>query len=91
MDINHIAKLSRIKLAGKEKKKLEKDISAVLDFFGKLQELNTEKVDPIAHITGLENVMRKDRAVKTDEKTRQRLLDSAPETQDGYVKVKSVL
>jgi len=39
MDIKHIAKLARLGLTGKERKKFQKELSAILDFVEKLNEV----------------------------------------------------
>lgn len=59
-DIKHIAGLARIRLSEKEKEKYSEEFGAILGYIDKLKEVNTEGVEPVAHITGLENVMRKD-------------------------------
>lgn len=81
--VEETAKLARLKA----EKGFQKDLSAILDFMEKLNELKTDKIEPIAHITGLENVTRKDKAASF----KKDLLSLAPQKEKGYVKVKSVL
>lgn len=83
--VEETAGLARLKA----EKGFQKDLSAVLDFMEKLNELKTDKVEPIAHITGLENITRKDKAASF--KNKKELLDLAPQKENGCVKVKSVL
>lgn len=87
-EIRHIAALARIGLNSKEVEKYQKDLSAVLDYFEKLQELDTEKVKPIGHITGHKNVMREDKADYFEEK--DKIIKQFPDKKDHYAKVKSV-
>ncbi len=91
MDIKHIAKLARLGLTEKERKKFQKELSAVLDFVEKLNEVKTEKVEPTAQVTGLENVSRPDKGRAKSKREGEKLLELAPETKDGYLKVKAVL
>ncbi|HAV11137.1 MAG TPA: Asp-tRNA(Asn)/Glu-tRNA(Gln) amidotransferase subunit GatB [Candidatus Moranbacteria bacterium] len=90
-EIQHIAGLARISLHEKEIEKYQKDLSGVLDYFAELQELDTEKVEPIGHITGMQNVFRSDLFSDFGSIGKDDILKNAPETKDGYVKVKSVL
>lgn len=60
IDIEYIAKLANLSLTPQEKKTFEKQISQILAYISKLQEVDTSKVQPIGHITGLTNVVRGD-------------------------------
>jgi len=90
-EIEHIAGLARIKLAEKEKDKMTKELGAILGYIDKLKEVNTEGVEPIAHITGLTDIFRNDdNPREPDPENIKRLMEQAPSEKDGYVKVKSV-
>jgi len=89
--VNHIAKLARLGLSDKERRKFQKELSAILDFVEKLNEAKTDKVEPTAQVTGLENVSRQDKGRAKSKREREKLLELAPETKDDYVKVKAVL
>lgn len=89
--VEDVAKLARLELTDKDKNKFQKDLSAVLDFIDKLNKVKTDKIQPMAHITGLENISREDEAIEIDKELRNDLLNLAPEVQDGYIKVKSIL
>lgn len=90
-EIQHIAALARIGLNEKEVEKYQKDLSAVLDYFKQLEEVDTDKVEPIGHITGRLNVFRNDACEDFGSLGKEAILKNAPETKDGQVKVKSVL
>ena len=89
-DTEHIAKLSRLDLSGPEKKKFSHELSSILDYVEQLKEVNTEKVEPTAQVTGLTNVMREDKINDCDKKTREAILDNAPTRDGDFIKVKSV-
>ena len=90
-EVEHIAELARIKLAEKEKDKMTKELGAILGYIDKLKEVNTEGVEPIAHIAGLTDVFRSDDNPKEPASENiKRLMEQAPSEKDGYVKVKSV-
>lgn len=90
-EVKSIAGLARIGIEDKELEDYQKNLSAILDYFKELEELDTEKVEPIGHITGRDNVSRKDEKGETVKKERENILNNAPERKDNYVKVKSVL
>ncbi|MFH0805485.1 MAG: Asp-tRNA(Asn)/Glu-tRNA(Gln) amidotransferase subunit GatC [Patescibacteria group bacterium] len=91
MDINHIAKLARLGLSEEEKKNLEKELPNILKFVDKLNEVKADKIDPTTQVTGLENVVRKDKArVKSKQET-EKLLKLVPNIKDRHVKVKAIL
>ena len=90
--VEHIAKLARIELTEKEKEKFTKDLSSILDYVEKLNEVDTSKVEPIAQVTGLENVMREDKEIKSPKsKVKSKLLEQAPSRKGDYVKVPKIL
>lgn len=90
-EVEHIAKLARLGLSEKEKEKFTRELSAILDFVKKLDEVKADKIEPIAQVTGLENVTRKDKGVKKEKKQTDKLLNQAPEIENRNIKVKAVL
>lgn len=90
-DVKNIASLARIGIEDKEIESYQKDLSAILDYFKELQELNTDGIEPIGHITGRGNISREDSREEKSESEREAILKNAPERKDNYVKVKSVL
>ena len=59
-NVEHIAGLARIKLSEKEKEKMASELGAILGYIDKLKEVNTDGVEPIPNIAGMENVLRED-------------------------------
>jgi len=93
IDVNHIAKLARIGITKEEAEKFEMEMSAILDFVAKLNKVNTEGVEPTAHVTGAKNVLRDDEInqMSHDESVKAGILANAPEKEKGCFKVKRVL
>ncbi len=89
-DVEHIAKLARLGISKKEIGKFQKEISLILDYVSQLKKTDTKNVEPISHITGAKNVARKDESQKIDIEKVKKILDEAPETKNGYIKVKTV-
>ncbi len=86
--IEKIAKLSRLELTDAEKEKYADQLSAVLDYVGKLNEVDTENVEITAQVTGLKNVYRKDEVQQCD--FQKELIKQSAESKDNLIKTKSV-
>jgi aspartyl-tRNA(Asn)/glutamyl-tRNA(Gln) amidotransferase subunit C len=87
-EVEKIAKLSRLELNDKEKSKFASQLSAVLNYVEKLNEVNTENVEITAQVTGLENVYRNDKIDQCD--FQADLIKQAAEYEDSLIKTKSV-
>lgn len=89
--VEHIAKLARIKISEKEKELYAKQLAGILDYVGQLKEVNTQDVRETHHIAGVQivNAGRQDRAKEFKEK--EKILRQAPEREGRFWKVKAVL
>jgi aspartyl-tRNA(Asn)/glutamyl-tRNA(Gln) amidotransferase subunit C len=87
-EVEKIAKLSRLELSEAEKDQYAAQLSDVLEYFEKLKEINTEKVETTAQVTGLENVYREDEIDQFDQQ--DELIEQATETDDDLIKTKSI-
>ncbi len=61
-EVLHIARLARLSLSEEEVATFTGQLTKILEYMGKLNELKTEGVEPTAHAISLFNVMREDRA-----------------------------
>ena len=59
-EVKHIANLARIKISEKEGEGLKKDLSSILEYIEKLNEVDTTGVEPLYQTTGLVNSFRSD-------------------------------
>lgn len=93
-EVQHIAKLARLGLKEKELEKMKGELSKILDYIEKLKEVNVKNIEPMSHSIKMENVMRKDLPAKIFRENlggrAKKLLELAPETKNGYLKVKSI-
>lgn len=90
MDVEHTARLARLGLNEQEKEKFSRELTAILAFVEKLKEVDTVNIEPTAQVTGLQNITRPDEAQKEKEHCSQQILTNAPETKEGFIKVKAV-
>ena len=58
--VQHIAALARIALTDAETEAFTRQLSDILDQFQVLQSLDTDGVEPTAHVAGLDTVLRDD-------------------------------
>jgi aspartyl-tRNA(Asn)/glutamyl-tRNA(Gln) amidotransferase subunit C len=88
-DVEKIADLARLKLNEDEKEKMTGQLNLILDYMEKLNELDTDQVEPLAHAQELYNVFRDD-VVKPSLPV-EKALENAPERVDNYFKVPKVI
>lgn len=88
-EIEHIAKLSKLKLAEGEGKLYAEQLSSVLDYVNQLREVDTKNVEPTANVTGLSNVWREDEVEKSG-LTNDDIAKNAPEFKEGNFVVPGV-
>jgi aspartyl-tRNA(Asn)/glutamyl-tRNA(Gln) amidotransferase subunit C len=87
--VRHVAELAKLKLTEAEVALFQEQLSAILDYAERLDELDTEQIPPTAAVLPLHNVMRVD--VPRASFPRATMLSNAPAAQGGFVKVKVVL
>ena len=91
-EVKHVAKLARLGLNSREIEKMQKELSAILEYIEKLKEVNISKVEPTYHSIKVENVVREDKAREDrGERRVRKLLDLTPKIKEDYLKVKSIL
>jgi aspartyl-tRNA(Asn)/glutamyl-tRNA(Gln) amidotransferase subunit C len=87
--VEHVAELAQLALADEEKERFREQLSSILAYAGRLQQVNTDDIPPTATVLPLENVMR-------DDKVRPSLpldavLANAPATENDCFEVPVVL
>jgi aspartyl-tRNA(Asn)/glutamyl-tRNA(Gln) amidotransferase subunit C len=87
--VEHIARLARLQFSDAEKETLSEELSQILQYMEKLNELDTEGVEPLSHPTELVNIMRPDEVQPS--LTQEEALKNAPSKQDGFFKVPKVI
>ena len=87
--IKHISKLSRISVDEKKADKLAGDLNSIFDFIEKLNELNTDKVEPLTSVAETTLKLRNDE-VKSKNIRNQILKNSPDENEDFFVVPKVV-
>ncbi|MDN4595096.1 Asp-tRNA(Asn)/Glu-tRNA(Gln) amidotransferase subunit GatC [Polycladomyces subterraneus] len=86
--VQHVAQLARLALTEKEVEQFTTQLNDILHFAEKLNELNTENVEPTSHVLPLANVLREDEVRPSI--PRDKALANAPEKRDGMFRVPAV-
>jgi aspartyl-tRNA(Asn)/glutamyl-tRNA(Gln) amidotransferase subunit C len=88
-EVRKVAKLSRLELSDAEVEEFTGQLRAILDYVAKMNELDTEDVEPLAHCLAISNVFRAD-FVKESLGT-EKTLANAPERDGEFFKVPKIL
>jgi len=87
--LDRIASLAKINIKDEEREKLKSDMSAILNWVEKLNELDTEDTEPITQMTGEINKLRNDTEVRNV--SREEALKNASHKKDGFFVVPKVI
>ena len=87
--IENLANLARLRFDDSEKEQIKKDLQRMISFVEKLNELNTDGIEPQLHMTDAMNVLREDELEGSI--SREEALKNAPETDGVYFKVPKVI
>jgi len=87
--VRKVAKLSRLELSDNEIEQFSGELSSIIEYIEKLNELDVDDVEPLAHCLPIHNVFRKD--VVKPSLDNASALENAPDKHDGYFKVPKVL
>ncbi|MEI7690129.1 MAG: Asp-tRNA(Asn)/Glu-tRNA(Gln) amidotransferase subunit GatC [bacterium] len=88
--VRELAVLARLGLTEQEVASLAKEMTAFLDYFQTLEEVDTEKVIPTSQVSDLKNVLRED-VRRVSKITLNDKLQNAPSREKDFIRVKKVL
>nr|HID13119.1 Asp-tRNA(Asn)/Glu-tRNA(Gln) amidotransferase subunit GatC [Anaerolineae bacterium] len=88
-EVEHIATLARLALSDEELALYQEQLSAILEHFERLRELDTEAIPPTATVLPLRSVMRPDEPCPPA--SRDDILTNAPAAAEGCFEVPAVL
>jgi len=87
--VRHVAKLSRLAISETELDLFRRQLGAVLEYVAKINELQLDGIEPLAHPIGITNQMDDD--VSQRGLTEEQVLRNAPAVKDQYFSVPKVL
>jgi aspartyl-tRNA(Asn)/glutamyl-tRNA(Gln) amidotransferase subunit C len=87
--VRRIARLSRIAITDDEARRLEQELSGILDWVAQLNEIDTSAVEPMTRVAAMKMKMRKDEV--TDGFCAEDILMNAPKVDDHYFVVPKIV
>ena len=87
--IKHISKLSRISVDDAKANKLAGDLNSIFDFIEKLNELNTDNVEPLTSVAETTLKLRADEVKSKN--IRDQILKNSPEGNEDFFVVPRVV
>jgi len=88
-EVEHIAWLAHIELSDKEKSLFTEQFNEILDYFKKIDEVDTEGVEPTYHVLDLKNVSRTDET--TPSLPIEEALRNAPKKEKKFIKAPRIV
>ena len=88
-DVQHIAELAKLNLTDTEIEQYGEQLSDILAYAENLSKLDTDAIPPTASVLPLRNILADDEVKPTLD--RQTLLNNAPDTEAGQIRVKAIL
>lgn len=89
IEVEHIANLARLELTAEELERYRQQLSAILEYAARLQELDTSQIPPTSSVLPARSVLRAD--VPSPSLNVDDLLRNAPSHRDGQFRVPPVL
>ncbi len=87
--VKHIAMLARIELNENEIELYQEQLSKILDYVEKLNEIDTTQIEPTSHVISLSNVFREDKIKPW--LSRDEALKNAPDATDKFFRVPKII
>ena len=80
--MNRIENLSKLSLSEEERVKAMNEMDKILEYVSKLNEVDTDGVEPLVNVLSISNVLREDEVV-TDKKAVEKTIANGPVTKDN--------
>ncbi|MBN1155748.1 Asp-tRNA(Asn)/Glu-tRNA(Gln) amidotransferase subunit GatC [candidate division KSB1 bacterium] len=88
-DVEKVAALAKLKFSENELEKLTNELGTIVDYFEKLNEVDTSSIARISHIHDIENVTREDQVEQW--LSQEEALRNAPDQKNGFFSVPKVI
>jgi len=88
-DVEHLAMLARIDVAEDEADQIAKDLDGILTYVSEISAVAVESTEPAVGM--LQNVLRKDESPRIGGEYTDAILENAPDTENGYLKVSQIM
>lgn len=88
-DVHYIAELARLRLGEEEAERIQEDLNQILGYMRKLEELDTNHVEPLEHVLDMEFRIRKDEPQAP--LSHEDAMKNAPDADSDYFRVPKVI
>jgi aspartyl-tRNA(Asn)/glutamyl-tRNA(Gln) amidotransferase subunit C len=88
-DVQRVAMLARLQLTRAEEERLTEQLDHILEYVGKLNQLDTSGIEPFTHTVGMTIAMREDKV--TNEPNAEVLLANAPAQENNFFQVPKII
>ena len=88
-EVEHVALLARLQFDDEQLDLFVNQLNAILDYFDKLQDLDTRDCESTSHVVAIQNAFRNDTEEGFSEK--ELLLENAPSEEQGCFKVPKII
>lgn len=86
--IKHLANLAKLDITEEEVQRYAEQLSSVLEYIGKLNELDTKDIEPLSQVSGAIDVLRPDLVKQCF--TQEKVLAEVPDLEKRQIKVRKV-
>ena len=88
-EVEHVALLARLQFDDEQLELFVNQLNAILDYFDKLQDLDTRDCEPTSHVVAIHNAFRND--AEEDFSEKELLLKNAPSEEKNCFKVPKII
>lgn len=88
-EVEYVAQLAKLEFNEEEKEEFTAQLNSILEYFKKLNELNTEKVEPTAYIISMPNLLNKDKVEPS--LPQKEVLSTTQYTKKDYFQVPKII
>jgi len=88
-EVEHVAQLARLQFDEAQLDMFMHQMNNILEYFDKLQDLDTSDIEPTSHAVVMNNIFRDDEEEKLF--NRNLMLENAPEKEKGCFKVPKII
>lgn len=88
-EVEYVAKLAKLEFSEGAKEEFTSQLNSILDYFKKLNELDTERIEPTAYVISMPNLLNED--VVKPSLSQDEVLSHAKYVKKGYFKVPKIM
>jgi aspartyl-tRNA(Asn)/glutamyl-tRNA(Gln) amidotransferase subunit C len=88
-EVQRVAMLARLRLTAEEEEQLTEQLDKILQYMDKLNQLDTARVEPLAHVIDVVNAFREDQV--TNRPNAEAVLANAPAKDQSFFQVPKII